>query len=84
MTLLTSVIGMSYNGVTEVLGGDEGGGREWPSAGGERERERKKKRNRKRSIPVDPLPTKRIHYSCRSIASYPSLYISVFFSNVAC
>ena len=32
MTLLTSDIGMSYNGVTEVLGGHEGGGREWLSA----------------------------------------------------
>ena len=28
MTLLTSVIGMSYSGGTEVWGGDEGGGRE--------------------------------------------------------
>ena len=32
MTLLTSVMGMSYNGVTEVRGGVVGGGREWLSA----------------------------------------------------
>ena len=70
---------------------DRSVGRRWRRVGGsghlqgwEREREREReKRNQKRSIPVDPLPTKRIKYSCRSIASYPSLYISVFFFNVA-